>query len=393
MAEVTEGFSYKNGILSAHKDRRRDWKSLAGVMQPGDMERTRISYYHDVAVGWMQDPAVDVLSHAQIGVPRFAIRVDGRSEDCSKQDIHPHNQCVHSYDMTGIRPMCPPKPSELSWSTQVASGRPGEISTAADVNQEPLAPESYSDSGRVEAMPFGVYRPPTPPKRRSIFIQDAVPIAVPDVSNTVRIEYVSKKDIRSNPHQQRVKEDGTSTCASTMQCEDTLASAITSINLPPVPPMPSCDDPIGELCVTTAPPTSETSPLSTRECSASKSTVLPLSTLPATSTAESVERLMLPSAPIEAPQGSWLHTEMHVLWGLLPDGLQDPVASTLGRIFGEEHVQSLLQISWAGWGHVAKTIVENQGKSSDFQLEQATETNCFCAEIMQLHGHEKAACT
>ena len=84
---------------------------------------------------------------------------------------------------------------------------------------------------------------------------------------------------------------------------------------------------------------------------------------------------------------------MHVLWGLLPDGLQDPVAAPLGRIFGEAHVQSLLRISWAGWAQVAKTIVENQGLSSDFQLEQAIETNCFCAEIMQLHGHEKAACT
>ena len=81
MAAVTEGFSYKDGMLVSRKDRRKEWNNLAGLMQPRAEERLRISYYHDVAVGWMQNPAVDVLGHAELGVPRFAQRVDSREEE------------------------------------------------------------------------------------------------------------------------------------------------------------------------------------------------------------------------------------------------------------------------------------------------------------------------
>ena len=226
-------------------------------MQPEDAERMRISYYHDVAVGWMQNPAVDVLSCAQIGVPRFARRVDGRSEACSTQDNHPHNQCVHSYDFTGVRPACPPKPLELSWGTRVDGGCSGETKSTLDVIQETPAPEAYSENGRVGTAPFGVYRPPTPPHRRSIFTEDAVPVAVPDGNNNVRIEYVAESDIRASIQPQRGRAHGAPTCDHAPQPGAPAPGAIISTKLPEASTTPAIHDTTEQSNITLAPSTPE----------------------------------------------------------------------------------------------------------------------------------------
>jgi len=194
MCAVNEGFTYKAGILTARKDRKKHWLPLADVLQQDVNNRRRIWYYHEVAVEWMQHPHVNALADAAVGKPRLARRSDSRPEALRGVPCHDLNGIVQGYDEAIQRPPCPQKPSDLPWSTSVDSagrGVPPVSSTAPP--EEPTALPSVTEHGDVLCSgPVASTVLPTSAQAamRSIFPETHVPVAVStDAGDVIPLPY------------------------------------------------------------------------------------------------------------------------------------------------------------------------------------------------------------